>query len=61
MVIFWGVGGPTLSPPSSPSWANRPPISLRGILTYMPARAAYGIVDQVLEYVGRRCAAWVES
>ena len=28
--------------PISPSWANRPPISLRGILTYMPARAAYG-------------------
>ena len=27
--------------PISPSWANRPPISLRGILTYMALWPAY--------------------
>jgi|AACY02.9.fsa_nt_gi hypothetical protein len=32
-----GMQGPLLGGlPISPSWANRPPISLRGILTYMP-------------------------
>ena len=31
--------------PISPSWANRPPTSLRGILTYMPLRAAYGLSE----------------
>ena len=32
--------------PISPSWANRPPISLRGILIYMPAKyfaCTYGV------------------
>ena len=39
-----GGRGPRLGGlPISPSWANRPPISLCGILTYMPLRAAYGI------------------